>query len=108
MSADRDVSFIDRWGVQIEDDISVEAFGTLLDALNDDDDAEHVVVDINDSDDWFVEFTRRSVCFQQAERGGEVVGTLDYADRDEALAIAKEFIDGAFEALRARSWKSDG
>ncbi|MFE5507027.1 hypothetical protein ACFQ73_30980 [Amycolatopsis japonica] len=80
----------DRWGVEIEDDISVEAFG----ALNDDDDAEHVVVDINDSDDWFVEFTRRSVCFQQAERGGEVVGTLDYADRDEAL--------------RARSWKSDG
>ncbi|MGW4833269.1 hypothetical protein ACWEOG_37130 [Amycolatopsis japonica] len=108
MSADRDVSFIDRWGVQIEDDISVEAFGALLDALNDDDDAEHVVVDINDSDDWFVEFTRRSVCFQQAERGGEVVGALDYADRDEALAIAKEFIDGDFEALRARSWKSDG
>ncbi|KFZ79752.1 hypothetical protein ED92_20460 [Amycolatopsis sp. MJM2582] len=108
MSADRDVSFIDRWGVEIEDDISVETFGALLDALNDDADAEHVVVDINDSDDWFVEFTRRSVCFQQAERGGEVVGTLDYADRDEALAIAKEFIDGDFEALRARSWKSDG
>ncbi|RSN05187.1 hypothetical protein DMC63_38740 [Streptomyces sp. WAC 05977] len=107
MGADRDVWFVDRWGVQIEDDISIEAFAALLDALNDDDDAEHVVVDINDSDDWFVEFTRRSVCFQQAERGGEVVGGLDYADRDEALAIAKEFIHGDFEALRARSWKPD-
>ncbi|WP_158633191.1 hypothetical protein [Amycolatopsis sp. WAC 04182] len=107
MDADRDVWFIDRWGVEIDDGISVEAFAALLDALNDDDDAEHVVVDINDSDDWFVEFTRRSVCFQQAERGGEVVGTLDYADRDEALAIAKEFIDGDFAALRARSWKPD-
>lgn len=44
MGVDRDVWFIDRWGAQIEDDISVEGFAALLDALN-------------DSGDWFVEFT---------------------------------------------------
>jgi len=58
-------------------------------------------------DVWLVEFTRRSVGFQQAEAGGEVVGALDFADRDEALAIAGEFIEGDFAALRARSWKPD-
>ncbi|KAA6215565.1 hypothetical protein [Streptomyces filamentosus] len=105
MSTERDVWFIDRWGVTIEDDISVGSFAVLFGALAGDD-AEHVV-DINDSDDWFVEFTRRSVGFQQAEVGGEVVGALEFADRDEALAIAGEFIEGDFAALRARSWKPD-
>jgi hypothetical protein len=103
-SAGRDVWFIDRWGVEIDDGITVESFAPLLDALSVDDDAEHVVVDINDSDGWFVEFSRREVTFRQADAGGEVVGTLTYADRAEALAIAREFIEGDFAALRARSW----
>ncbi|MFE6615027.1 hypothetical protein [Amycolatopsis sp. NPDC057786] len=78
----------------------------------DNDDAEHVVVDINDSGDRFVEFTGRSVCFQQAERGGEIVGTLDYADRDEALAIDRHAAGShevgteavAYEETGQRSW----
>lgn len=102
MGPGRRVSLIDRWGVQWDDDITLQRFAELFDEL-DADDEEHCVVDINDEHEWYVEFSTTTVAFGNAEASSEV-GTLRLADRAEALAIAAEFLSGDFETLRQRPW----
>ena len=102
MGIDREVWLTDRWGVQWEDDVSVERFAELFDDLDVDDD-EHSVVAINDEHEWYVEFSLTTVTFGNAEADADE-GTVAPADRDDALAIAAEFLGGDLELLRRRPW----
>lgn len=61
------------------------------------------MVGISDSAGWDVEFSRVGVGFGNAEDDVDE-GELELADRGEALAIAREFLEGDFEAHRQRSW----
>ncbi len=94
--------FIDRWGAQWDDDIPLERFTELFDELAADDD-EPCVVDITDEHGWNVEFSLTRVRFGDDE-GAVEEGSLVPADRADVLAIAAQFLNGDFEALRQRPW----
>lgn len=102
MSTDRRVSLIDRWGVEIDEEVTLDRFAALYDDLDAEDD-EHCVVDICDEKEWYVEFSLTTVAFGNAEAGGDV-GSLPLADRSSAITVAAEFLSGDFEALRLRPW----
>ncbi|SEF12154.1 hypothetical protein SAMN04489740_4193 [Arthrobacter alpinus] len=96
MRIERRIWFIDRFGREFDDDVTVEAFIEMFDdVVAAVDDAEHCVVDICDSTDWYVEFSRTTVTLGQAEVGGEHLGDLPLTSREEAIAIAREFLGAA-------------
>ena len=97
---ERRVWFTDRYGREIEDDVSVERLDMLLETIAEPDgDDEHASISVRDSNAWNLEYYRGSVLFQSLE-GGEV-GMLRDLGRDERLAIGAEF---DFDALNARPW----
>lgn len=102
---ERSVWLTDTNGATVEDDRSIERFAALLDALPGSDE-EHTAVSVTDSDEWNLEFTGRSVLFENVGAEGQEVGSLTLADRSHALAIASEFLVGDFDALRARPWEA--
>ena len=106
MADGRGIWFTDRWGIEFDDDTTIERFGALLDELADGDDPEHACVDITDVGGWNLEFTTDRAWFENVEDGGEQVGQLRIDGREDALAIAADFLSGDFAALRARPWIS--
>lgn len=95
----RRVFITDRWGAQY-DDATVERFASMLDEL-DPDDREHCVVSLQDSEDRYFEVQHDRAALGDVETGDEV-WSIALAHRDEALAMAAEFIAGDFDALHAR------
>ncbi|WP_285725887.1 hypothetical protein [Psychromicrobium xiongbiense] len=102
MNTDRSVSLTDRWGAQTEEGVTLERFAALYDDL-DSEDEEHSVVDISDDQERYVEFSLTTATLGNAESGDDV-GSLALVDRGEAIAIASEFLSGAFNSLRQRPW----
>ena len=101
--SERTVWFTDRYGREVEDDVTVERLRALLDTIAEPDgDDEHASISVSDSDAWNLEFYRRSVLFESVE-GGEV-GMLRDLSPNERLAIGADFLAGDFDALHARSW----
>jgi hypothetical protein len=101
--SERSVWFTDRYGREIEHDVTVERLGALLETIAESDgDDEHASISVSDSDAWNLEYYRRSVLFQSLE-GGEV-GLLRDLVADERLAVGAEFLAGDFDALHARPW----
>lgn len=106
MDEERQIWFTDRYGITLEDDTTLEVFAALFDALADNEaDVEHSVVAIDDSNGWNVEFSIDKAFLGEVERGGEELGELPLASREQALAIAQAFIDGDFATLRKMSWQ---
>lgn len=99
----RSLWFTDTFGATVDCDLSIERLDPLLDALQDSDE-EHAAVSVTDSDEWNLEFTGRSVLFENVGDQGQEVGSLPLTDRSHALAIASEFLVGDFDALRAQPW----
>lgn len=102
MTDGRRVSLTDRWGAERDEDSTLDHFAVLFDEIDPKDD-EHGVVGISDDQGWYVEFTPTGVTFGNAEAEADV-GSLAPTSRDEALAIAAEFLSGSFDTLRRRPW----
>lgn len=100
MGGNRAVSLTDRWGKQSDDDVTPERFAVLFAELDAGEDDEHSVVAINDENEWYVEFSRTSVTFGNAEADGDE-GTLALSDQTVAHAIATQFLAGDLDGLRA-------
>lgn len=103
--SERRFSYTDRWGAEVEGEPSVERFLDLYDTIVEPDDAEHTVVAIASSDDWYLEASRDEVSCGQAEQGGEELGSLSITGRDDLAVIAQQLVDGDLEALRAHDWR---
>lgn len=103
-TSERRVWLVDRNGASIEDDVSLERFDALVETIQSDDDPEHASISLSDQDGWNVEVYRQTVLFENVEPGGGEVGTIHGASREELRDIAREFLDGDFEALQSRPW----
>lgn len=99
----RSVWFTDTFGATVDGELSIERLDALLDALPGSDE-EHAAVSVTDSDEWNLEFSGRSVLFENVGEEGQEVGSLPLTDRSHALAIASEFLVGDFDGLRDRPW----
>jgi hypothetical protein len=101
----RRVWLLDRYGAEIETDVTVEHVGRLLDSIAvDDGDDEHRSVSVADQDAWNLEYYPDSVLLENVEADGGEVGSIRGLSRDERLALAADFLAGDFAALRARDW----
>lgn len=101
----RSVWFTDRYGAEIEEDITLEHLAALLSTIAvPDGDDEHRSISVSDSDEWNLEFYPDRVLFENVDEDGEEVGNLRGLSEDERLVLADEFIRGDFVALRAHSW----
>lgn len=95
----------DTWGAATNDDVTIELFEALYEELGGPE-RDNDLITLSDDDGWKLEFSRGSVRYQNSEAAGEV-GALNLADRDEALAVADDFIRGDLEALLGRSWEKN-
>ena len=102
MSDERWVTLTDPNGAQTDVDVTVERFALLMDSISPADE-EHVVVSLEDNEAWYLEYTPGSLTFGNAESHDDRP-TLVGLGRDEVLALAAEFIEGDFDAIRARPW----
>lgn len=101
----RRVTLTDRYGADL-DGADLEHVAALWDEL-DDTDPEHPSVSLLDSDSWSLDLRIDRVLFENVDVGGEKVGVLPIAGRQEVLALAAEFIAGDLDALRARPWRGE-
>jgi len=100
----RELWFMDRYGDEIEENITVEAIGHLLRTIAvPDGDDEHRAIAVCDSDGWNLEYYPDSVRFDNVQTPEEV-GWLRGLNHQERIALADELIHGDFNALRSRPW----
>ena len=117
MSSERELVFLDRAAQPVEWDPSVgpalATFAPLLDAVMGplDPDARHPGVTAVDGDGLALMMFPHTALLTTLEalKSGDTWENryLDYLSRDDAMALAAEFLDGELEALRARPWSVD-
>lgn len=102
----RDLWFMDRYGDEIEEGITVQAADALLRTIEDPDgDEEHRAVTVCDSDGWSLEYYPDSVRFDNVHTP-EKIGRMRGLSHDERVALAGELIRGDFVALQSHPWES--
>ncbi|MCY1718464.1 hypothetical protein OVA26_16130 [Microbacterium sp. SL62] len=102
----RDLWFMDRYGDEIEEGITVQAAADLLRTIeNADGDEEHRAVTVCDSDGWSLEYYPESVRFDNVHTP-EKIGRLRGLSHDQRVALAEELIRGDFATLRSHPWES--